>query len=92
MTFGQLIEKIDSFYPDGFLMQYLKDPGGSHVDRRAKFIVDELEDTFDPAIDDEHQLAAAIEAIGDAEDELGMVTRALMTMRDTEWLTKHQGG
>ena len=76
MTMEELIKSADDAYDDGLVQQYFEDPDGNHGDTLAEFIVRELEDTFDPDLPTEKQIAEAIRLMTSAIRQLQDVVSA----------------
>jgi len=77
MTLARLLEIVDGVYPDGLVGQYVADMGGNHGDTLAKFIAQEIIDTFNGEADEIQQLIDARDAIDKAMDELNAVWNEL---------------
>jgi hypothetical protein len=77
MKLKALIEIIDAAYPDGLVGLHYKNPRGKHGDGLARFIAQEIKETFEPAASDTEQLENAIEKMQTAENEISGIIRAL---------------
>lgn len=82
MTLLELMEKANRLYPDGQLAEYYdkdgkfwNNPHGG--DGLARFIVVELNETYDPDISDAKQLAEAVHVLVRAHNDLDAVIAAL---------------
>ena len=78
----RLIDLIDRAYPDGLVGQYYADPDGDHGDSLARFIANDIRETFAFSGSWEEQLDAAIDRIARANAEIGGVLLELQTERD----------
>jgi hypothetical protein len=76
MTLAELIQIADDAYDDGLVQEYFEDRDGQHGDTLAKFIAMELEDTFDPDLPTEKQIAEAIRLMTSAIRQLQDVVSA----------------
>ena len=76
MTMEDLIKLADDAYDDGLVQEYFEDRDGQHGDTLAKFIAMELEDTFDPDLPTEKQIAEAIRLMTSAIRQLQDVVSA----------------
>ncbi len=86
MILNQLICRVASVYPEAGPMNYW-DParqalrtGVDGNDTLARFIVENLAETFDPDADDGTQIAVAVREMQYAADILASVAHALSTM------------
>ena len=77
MPLKELIAIADAAYDDGLVQEYFEDRDGQHGDTLAKFIAMELEDTFDPNLPQEKQIAEAIRVMNSAISQLIGVVNAL---------------
>lgn len=71
MTFAELVALVNEVYPDDLLDQYFH--GGEVGDGLARFIVQELSETFDANESREEQLAMAGRAMKNALEEMRAV-------------------
>jgi hypothetical protein len=78
MLLKDLIEVADTGYDqEGLVTAYYETPAGNFGDGLAKFIADELTDTYDSDGSDPEILETAIDVMQSAYDQLGDVVRAL---------------
>ena len=74
MTLRELIEIANTNYPDGYIVGCFEDRNVGQDDGLAKFIVDELTDSYDGDATDEQQLDEALRVITNAMRQvLGVV-------------------
>jgi len=76
MTFDEIVEIADEAYPDGLIKQ-----GGGSGDGLAKFIYQELKETYDAAASEEVQIKEAIRVMWMARRELEAVEYAFRNVR-----------
>ena len=77
MTLREIIELIDSAYPDGLLLAYHDSPHEDHGDGLAHFIVAEIADTYDDTATENCQLETALRVMNMAAAEIGAVSLRL---------------
>ena len=77
MKIQELIQIVDSAYPDGKVGEYYAEPEKDHGDTLAKFVYLELIDTFDPVATRKKQLATAARAMNNAIYELRHVLKEI---------------
>jgi hypothetical protein len=71
MELKTLIETADKAYDeDGLVLQYFMEPAGEHGDGLAKFIAEELRETYDSEVSTEEQIAEALRVMLQARDQL----------------------
>lgn len=83
MTLNQIMHRAASAYPEAHILQYwnewhqraVDNPGGD--DTLAKFIAQELYETYDATESDEHQVNIAVGAMRHAIDSMTDVMEAL---------------
>ena len=78
MTLQELINVADEAYPDGKIGEYHSDPSENWGDGLARFIVNELGETFSPEDSSEAQLATAAAAMETAASELHRMIIAMI--------------
>lgn len=79
---SKLISIASKAYPDGLVKACFDQPKRNFGDGLAKFIADELDDTYETGASDEKQLQEAIRVIGKARAELLAVELALQEELD----------
>lgn len=78
MTLDRIIDMIDPAYEDGLIRAYFEEPDVAHGDGLAKFIVDELRETYDETAPEQVQLDQAFGALTSALKQLWAVRDALI--------------
>jgi len=81
MELKKLIDAANAAYPDDLIRRYEEGRTGNLGDTLAKFILLELEETFDPDATDEKQVETAARAMETAEGELAKVRKAIEALR-----------
>lgn len=76
MTLLTLVRIADKVYPEGLILQAAG--AGKVGDGLAEFIVNELEDTYDPDASDKDQINEAVRVMTNARDELNIVLNAFI--------------
>lgn len=80
MTIQELIKIADSHYVEiGMIQNYFDHPDENHGDGLAKFIYNELQETFDEDSSDPDKINEAIHVLGVARLELDNVIAGLNT-------------
>jgi hypothetical protein len=77
MKLAELIAIASGAYDDDLVAQYYEDRNGKHGDGLARFIAEEIEETFESDAPTEQQLTEAIRVITSARDQLDAVVAAL---------------
>ena len=77
MTLDKIIEIANKAYPDDWIQQYYEDPKLEYGDSLARFIMNEICETYDESCTDEQQIAEAIRVVQRAADEVQAVAYAL---------------
>ena len=70
MTLDELMDRANALYPDNMILRYYQEPKRNHGDTLAKFIVLELQDTFDPDAPEHEQLSTARRALFRASQDI----------------------
>ena len=73
MTYKQIIEKIDSAYPDGQIGMYADNLDANHGDPLAGFIAREIFETYEEDATDQEQLDEALRVIDTSTGEIAAV-------------------
>ena len=77
MTLKELIKIASSAYNEGLIEQYHNQPSGDHGDLLAKFIAQELAETYDHRESSLDQLSRAMLVMATASNQLSEVYDAL---------------
>jgi hypothetical protein len=77
MKLDQLMSRANVLYPDNMIQRYYTEPKRNHGDTLAKFIVLELQDTFDPDVTDKIQTQTAQRTMVAAARELLNIAEGL---------------
>jgi hypothetical protein len=78
MTLDELMELADRAYgPDGLVLAYHQKPDEQHGDGLAKFLRNELVDTYDETVDEPTQIQTAVACIEQAIHQMNFVVEAL---------------
>jgi len=82
MTLEELIKIVDVGYgPDQLVLAHFKEPEEKHGDGLAKFICEELQETYVEDAEDEDQLDEAERVMNSAAEQLSEVASALLEAR-----------
>lgn len=78
MTIEELIKiASDAYDSDDMVLRYFEDPTEAHGDTLAKFVCEELYETFDADGDEDDQYTEAIRVMQSAQRQLQDVVSAL---------------
>ena len=85
LSLPDLIDLADRAYNiDNMVRLYSRQPNTNHGDGLAKFVADELADTFDSSLDTHDKLVAAITAVESAVSQLQGVVLAFQTKLEAD--------
>jgi len=73
MRFKDIIKIADQAYGDGIVMDCFRDSSHNHGDGLAAFIVEELQETYDPRAGTAKQLSEACRVMESATEQLNRV-------------------
>ena len=76
MTLLEIIRIADTAYDDNLVLDYHKHPRGNHGDGLAKFIAEELRETYCAGSTDEEQIAEACRVMETAMHDITNVVDA----------------